>query len=502
MFSRINTNIDALRANMHLTQTGIALSKSLERLSSGRRINSAADDAAGMFIADGLRSQSSSMVQGVRNANDAIGVLNIIDKAIDEQIKLLDTMKQKAIQSAQDSQSKLTRQALQAEVVSLVDRLDSIAFGTKFNGASLLTGGFANKEFQVGSQSHESVIASVGPTISQKLGNTFFTTGALITANANVSLTFEDVDGSRDVTMEQVIISNSAGTGIGALASVINAHSDALGGVRASWKVVTTGGVAGNNPATDSVAAGTLTDFTINGINIGSINVEINDKNGSLVSSINSRTSDTGVEASIDVAGTLTLRSVDGRGIVLGGNNTAITGIAGANESNFGRLTLTRNGAHDIKLAANASRTSIGFDTRAIAGISLSGMRAELTSAQADAAGIFANSQIAFQLDAKGRPGVLTLDGSMAMMDIIDTALTHLDRIRASVGAAAEGLLVTQNYLQSSIVETKSAESQIRDVDFASESAVFQKTNVLAQSGNYALTQANALAQLVTRLFQ
>ena len=503
MFSTVRTNVNALRANMYLNQTGLELSNSLARLSSGRRINSAADDAAGMFIADGLRSESSAMSQGVRNANDAIGVLNIIDKAIDEQIKLLDVMKQKAIHSAQDSQSNSTRAALQAEVLSLVDRLDSIAYGTRYNGKSLLTGGFANQEFQVGTKSHDSVVASIGPTVSQKLGNTFFSTGAVVTAASVANLKFVGLSGGRSATLAPVIISTSAGTGLGALAKSINAHADALGGVRASYSVI----VSGSN----SIVAGQLTNFTINGVNLGSLNIGQGDKNGSLAHAINSTTADTGIEASVDVSGKMTLRSVDGRGIAITNNNSAVTGLAndggaaGAGSvTSYGRLTLARQGANDIILsAAGTGLNDLGLaDTqRSVAGISLSGIRAELTSTQADAAGLFANDQIMIELNKKGRPGVLTLKGSMAMMDIIDTALVNLDRIRASTGAASKALSVTKSYLQSSIVETKAAESQIRDVDFAAESSTFQRNSVLAQSGNYALSQANSLAKLVTKLF-
>jgi len=492
MFSRINTNIDSLRANMHLQRTGADLSRSLQRLGSGARINSAADDAAGMFIADGLRSQHSSMSQGVKNANDAIGVLNIIDKAIDEQIKLLDLMKQKAIQSAQASQSGATREALQREVSSLVDRLDGIAFGTRFNGASLLSGSYSNKEFQVGVKSHESISTSVGATNSLKLGSTLFTTGNYVRGNSVVDdLVFVGVR-NRDVTLESVVISTSAGTGLGQLAKIINSNSDALGGVRAHAKVITTG------ERSITAGGGGLTNFTINGTNIGTFNnLKDNDSDGSLVNAINSATGSTGVEASISVDGKLTLRSTDGRGIVLTNNTAAVTGID--NISNYGRISLVREGANDIIMRGG---NGAGLNNRSTAHITLSGIQKKLTQAQAAAAGLSPNTVIHTQNVNGVSPGLLTLGGSMTMMDVIDTALAHLDKIRAGVGSANKGFEVVKNYMQSAIVETKAAESQIRDVDFAAESAFFQRKSVLAQSGNYALVQANGLSQLVTKLFQ
>ena len=120
MSFRINTNISALTAHTIGVQNNRSLHNSLEKLSSGLRLNKAADDASGMAIADSLRSQSEGLGQAVRNANDAIGIIQVADKAMDEQLKILDTIKTKAIQAAQDGQSNETRKALQSDIIRLL----------------------------------------------------------------------------------------------------------------------------------------------------------------------------------------------------------------------------------------------------------------------------------------------------------------------------------------------------------------------------------------------
>ncbi|HRF57806.1 MAG TPA: flagellin B, partial [Campylobacterales bacterium] len=152
---KINTNIAAMNSHSAALLNNRELDLSLGRLSTGLRINSAADDASGMVIADTLKSQANSLGQAIKNANDAIGIVQIADKAMDEQIKILDTIKTKATQAAADGQSASSRATIQEDIVKLMAELDNIAQTTSFNGLSLLSGGFANKEFQIGAYSHE-----------------------------------------------------------------------------------------------------------------------------------------------------------------------------------------------------------------------------------------------------------------------------------------------------------------------------------------------------------
>ena len=490
---RINTNIAALNAHANGVTNNRALNTSLERLSSGLRINKAADDASGMAIADSLRAQEKALGQAIRNANDAIGIIQTADKAMDEQIKILDTIKTKATQAAQDGQTTETRKALQQDIVRLMEELDNIAGTTSFNGQQLLSGQYVNKEFQIGAYSNTTIKASIGATSSDKIGSTRFETGVTIVSASAVSLTFKDVDGTHDVELEKVIISNSAGTGVGVLAEVINKNSDKTG-VRASWSVQTTGNAA--------VTSGSIQGLTINGVVIGNISVQGADRNNNLVNAINAVKDKTGVEAYIDERGNLNLVSLDGRGIVVSAaSGLSIAGIGSSEAKNFGRLSLVRLQAYDIILSGDANL--VGFGGQEIQKtVNLRSIKGGFTSTEAYAMGFVANDNVAYQVSGGTNAGVTTLKGAMAVMDIAEAAQKMLDKIRSNLGSVQNQLVATVNNISVTQVNVKAAESQIRDVDFAEESANFNKHNLLAQSGSYAMSQANAVQQNVMRLLQ
>ncbi|EAJ1476406.1 flagellin, partial [Campylobacter jejuni] len=316
---RINTNIGALNAHANSVVNANELDKSLSRLSSGLRINSAADDASGMAIADSLRSQAATLGQAINNGNDAIGILQTADKAMDEQLKILDTIKTKATQAAQDGQSLKTRTMLQADINRLMEELDNIANTTAFNGKQLLSGNFTNQEFQIGSQSNQTIKASIGPTQSSKIGVTRFETGSQSVSEGVVSMVIKNYNGVEDFKFQSIVISTSVGTGLGALAEEINRSSDKTG-VRATFDVRTIG-------AYEIKAGKTSDNFAINGVTIGQINYKDGDENGQLVSAINAVKDTTGVEASRDENGKLVLTSRDGRGIKITGEIGAGAGI-------------------------------------------------------------------------------------------------------------------------------------------------------------------------------
>ncbi|EAI4441054.1 flagellin A [Campylobacter lari] len=568
---RINTNIGAMNAHANSTITARELDKSLSRLSSGLRINSAADDASGMAIADSLRSQAATLGQAINNGNDAIGILQTADKAMDEQLKILDTIKVKATQAAQDGQSTKTRNMLQADINRLMEELDNIANTTAFNGKQLLSGNFVNQEFQLGAQSNQTVKASIGPTQSSKIGVTRFETGSQAKSSGIAQLTIKNYNGVDDFKFQPVVISTSVGTGLGALAEEINRVAD-ITGVRANFLVETTGA----GPIKGGV---TSDDFKINGVTIGRIEYQDSDQNGSLVAAINSVKDSTGVEASRDANGRLVLTSRDGRGIKIEGDIGAGSGILNKDKENYGRLSLVKNDGKDILISgSNLSTIGMGAaDMISQASVSLRESKGRIDTHVADAMGFNAYkgggkmiitgassvsafmaaqgngmsegsgfsigsgknySQIyennvafvtafsaAFGISAAGdgssqfanfatsvgslsiaandqTPGVTTLKGAMAVMDIVETATANLDAIRADIGAVQNQITATLNNISVTQVNIKSAESNIRDVDFAAESANFSKYNILAQSGSYAMSQANAVQQNVLKLLQ
>jgi len=510
---RINTNISAMNAHTTGVQNNRALSNSLEKLSSGLRINKAADDASGMAIADSLRSQANTLGQAIRNGNDGIGIIQIADKAMDEQVKILDTIKTKATQAAQDGQTEETRKMLQQDITKLMEELDNIAQTTAFNGQSLLAGAFSNKEFQIGAQSNQTVKLSIGATSSDKIGGSRFETGKQITESHISNLTFKAVDGQHDIKIESVAISTSAGTGLGALTEAINKNSNALG-VKASYNVLSTGSQA--------VASGTIEGLTINGVKIGTLNdIKANDADGKLVASINRLSDKHGMEASIDERGNLNIRSLDGRGmqITADAGLQDVTNFDDSQLTNYGRLSLTRLDGRDIQFTddGSAAETFGEGDEVAQATVNLRGTRSGYSVDQASAMGMFANGftsiYSAANIESEGLAtnyngktgvgaGVTTLKGAMTVMDIAETATKMLDTVRSNLGSTQNQIVATINNISVTQVNVKAAESNIRDVDFATESANFQKQNILAQSGSYAMSQANAVQQNVMRLLQ
>ncbi|ASM36121.1 flagellin B [Campylobacter sputorum] len=488
---RINTNIAAMNAHTTSVVNNRSLDNSLGRLSSGLRIQTAADDASGLAIADSLRSQASSLGQAIANGNDAIGIIKIADKAMDEQLKLLDTIKAKAVQAAQDGQTTESRRAIQNDIVRLMESLDNIGNTTSFNGQKLLSGTFINKEFQMGAYSNESVKATIGATTSNKIGLTRFETGASITASSEVKIKFINTDGVNDYEIESAVISTSVGTGIGVLAENINKVSDKTG-IRATYNVQTTGKEAIKEGSTTSA-------FSINGVIIGKVDFKANDSTNALVAAINAVKDTTGVEASVDSRGNLNLTSRDGRGIKVENAAKEMGDIAA---ENYGRLSLTRLSGNDIVVSGGGGK--IGYEDPAKVAqktVSLREIKGVIEKDVASAMGFNANANVE-SISTSKTAGVTTLKGAMAVMSIAETATKNLDAIRADLGSVQNQITSTVNNISVTQVNVKSAESQIRDVDFASESAEFSKFNILAQSGSYAMSQANAVQQNVLRLLQ
>ncbi|ELJ8028310.1 flagellin, partial [Campylobacter jejuni] len=495
-------------------------------------------------------------------------------KAMDEQLKILDTIKTKATQAAQDGQSLKTRTMLQADINRLMEELDNIANTTSFNGKQLLSGNFINQEFQIGASSNQTIKATIGATQSSKIGLTRFETGGRISSSGEVQFTLKNYNGIDDFQFQKVVISTSVGTGLGALAEEINKSADKTG-VRATFTVETRGMAA--------VRAGTTSDnFAINGVTIGQVAYEDGDGNGALVAAINSVKDTTGVEASIDANGQLLLTSREGRGIKIDGNIGGGAFINADMKENYGRLSLVKNDGKDI-LISGSNLSSTGFGATQFisqASVSLRESKGRFDANIADAMGfgsvnkgvmlggystvtaymssagsgfsagsgysvgsgkgystvltttnpitISAASQLSkvynvsagsgfssgstlsqfatMKTTAFGvkdeTAGVTTLKGAMAVMDIAETAITNLDQIRADIGSVQNQLQVTINNITVTQVNVKAAESTIRDVDFAAESANFSKYNILAQSGSYAMSQANAVQQNVLKLLQ
>lgn len=586
---RINTNIDAMSAHRNMLGTSGSLSKSLERLSSGLRINRAADDASGMTIADSLRAQATGLGQAMRNAGDAISLVQVADGALEESINIVTTIRTKAIQAASDGQNTVSRAAIQADVNKLLEEMDIIADTTAFNGQVLLKGNFTNKSFQVGAYANQTVSVSIDNADASHVGrlaatsSTATQTNLLALASADIVTDATPSTGeyavptSTNFTLNTIAIGGYLGAqGTNMLsaegtAAAINAVAETTG-VKATAITEWTG--------TGNVTAGSIADggLLINGVNLGAITVTTNDASGALVSAINAKQATTGVSASVNASGVMTLAAANGENIAITGagiaqlgagfaaNSTAVTVVAGTSATtgqNFNldgvnilwdstttattsslnlytaltaaktagtissNYTFTDNGAAGVVITrADGQDVNILNDTGNVADVTIDGAagnatngtvqndsyhgRVSLTSTSTITIGGDASTLATFGFAAT----TIAASGGIADADVTsasaaqttiqraDSALEALDRVRSGLGSAQNQVEATLRNISVTRVNIQSAESAVRDVDFADESSNFAKMNILVQAGSYALSQANAVQQNIMTLLR
>jgi len=466
---RINTNIAAMNAHRNSAQNNIGLDKSLQALSSGLRINTAADDASGLAIANSLRAQSTGLGQAINNANDGIGVMQTADGALDEYENIMNTVRTKSIQSASDGQNANSREAIQKDISKLLEEASNIASTTSFNGQKLLDGTFTNKNFQIGAYANETVGISVDSTklgdigaFAEKEGDNLVTTTALASGDLLINTIAVGASAAGDTALGRS--DNSAWAKVNAINEVT---SDS--GVTATAKTTVTG--------TAAIAASTATvsvgGIKINGVSLKvAVDIKANDSDKALRNAINAITDSTGVTASLD-GGKLVLTSADGGDINMVSTTNASNATKVTDDQYTGKITLSStDGA--ISLSGTSAGPKIGFTANETIGTS-----ENLTTVD-----------------------VSTYDGAQKAIKIADAALKQLDTIRSNIGSTQNQLESTVRNISVTQVNVAAAESQIRDVDFAAESANFSKHNILAQSGSYAMSQANAVQQNVMRLLQ
>jgi flagellin len=331
------------------------MSKTLNRLSTGLRINSAADDASGMAIADSLKSQSMGLGQAIRNANDGISIVQTADGALEEAINITNTIKTKSIQAAQDGQTLSSRNKIQADIDKLLQEVDILANTTSFNGKKLLSGEFTNNKFQVGATSGETVDISIGAANTGKVGH-INTAKLTVESEGRMALEVRSNVSNQDMTLQSVDLqyNNSKENGLGALAEVINKSSEAIG-ITAQAVVES----SSNGEIKAGTIAGGENGFKINGVRIGEVTVTQGDSEGTLKNAINQRSAETGVTASMK-QGQLVLSSADGRAIKVEGDVIGVMGKSAEGMSTFGEIRLTQTGANGFEVTTDGAGTALG----------------------------------------------------------------------------------------------------------------------------------------------
>jgi len=475
----INTNVASLNAQRNLGKSQGALNKSMQRLSSGLRINSAKDDAAGLAISDRMTSQIRGLNQAARNANDGISLAQTAEGALQESTNLLQRMRELAVQSANDTNTSADRASLQAEISQNISELDRIANNTTFNNKQLLDGSMTSAVFHVGANANQTISMSIGDARADALGANAEVSSTGTTAPGTASGALTDVTGVLTIN-NQVITTSSdnlsttdADNSAMSVAAGVNAFS-ATTGVTATANAtsVNLGAVSAD---ADGIAA---SEFSINGVDITLAAVQSADADDALVDAINAVSNQTGVSAEMNSSNEMVLTAADGRNIQLeaDGNGDAL----------FASLDLTA--AQDEVIVGSVSLSSndaVVINTGTASG---SGMTFTAGTTAVTTTNSMTNVDISTQ------------SGANDAISNIDRAIAQIDTSRGDLGAVQNRFESTIANLQNVSENLSAARSRILDADIAQETSAMTKNNILQQAGVSILAQANQMPQLALSL--
>nr|WP_279161714.1 flagellin [Plesiomonas shigelloides] len=487
----VNTNVTALNAQRNLNKTNNALNVSMQRLSTGNRINSAKDDAAGMQISNRLTSQINGLSVATKNANDGISIAQTAEGAMQESTNILQKMRDLALQSANGSNSDADRAAIQKEVNSLQNEMTRIAETTTFGGQKLIDGSFGTKAFQVGSEANETIDIQLGDMKASALGTNRASLakttgdvglGGFTTANA--TLPADNSVAEADLTIrgaKSEDIKITAGDSAETIAKNVNLKKSSTG---VSAKARTEIGMT-LNPDTKGAVK-----FTLNGQSVEA-NITEADRPEDLASAINAKSSQTGVKATVTDTGELRMISESGKDIKIA-DFAAKDNKATPLDTT---VSVASYGQDGNAIGTAATLTSGGTDSSIFTGtVQLdSNQSFSTTVGGAGAATVGASGN-------SNRESVDTIDlstaaGSQQALSVIDGALASIDDQRSDLGALQNRLSSTISNLGNIQENATAGRSRIMDVDFASETTNMTKQQILQQAGTAMLAQAKQLPQ-------
>jgi flagellin len=489
MASTINTNISSLTAQRYSTKTQNELSTAIARLSSGLRINSAKDDAAGLAISERFTSQIRGLNQAARNANDGISLAQTAEGALSAAGNILQRVRELAVQSANASNSASDRVALQQEVTQLVSELDRISMTTEFNGQKLLDGTFGTQSFQVGANANQTITATTANVRTSVYGNNQVQAAGAGPANITGAW------GANSTTAGTVAINGALGSSTVTIAvnQTSKTIADNINAVKGSTGVTAT---ARNDTSLTFSAAGSYTlnlrsdnstaqtiSFTLSAANTA-------DGLSAAVSAINDQSSKTGVTAALNSAGTaVVLTNATGNDIMVSDTTVANSGtVAVAKLDSAGATVTAQTLAADTTADAVLTSGYITLDSDKSFGV-------DVTTSNA-----FADT--ASTLKKVSDLDVSTYAKSTDALKTVDSALTFINSERAKLGALQSRFETTIANLQTTSENLSASRSRIQDADFAQETAALSRAQVLQQAGTAMVAQANQLPQQVLQLLR
>lgn len=482
----VNTNVTALNAQRNLNKTNNALNVSMQRLSTGNRINSAKDDAAGMQISNRLGSQISGLGVAMKNANDGISIAQTAEGAMQESTNILNKMRDLALQSANGSNSDEDRAAIQKEVTSLQNEMTRIAETTTFGGQKLIDGSFGTKAFQVGSEANETIDIKLGDMKASAIGTNSFALNKAVVAAPSTTAPGVGFGGATAVATTATTNTTAASKldikGQGFASVDIALGSSAKTAAAAINQKATTTGVKASAKTEigmtfDDVGA---TSFKINGTTVTANITNVNELD-ELAKAVNDQSAKTGVKASVD-NGELKLIDEDGDDIKIEAFTNA-TKTAKVKSYQADGKTLT--GTTTLTSGGDNSATFIGT-------VELNSTGAFNVVSSVDT-GVGAGG--ASNLVSVNEVDLSTAAGSQAALKTIDGALAAIDDQRSDLGALQNRLSSTISNLGNIQENATAGRSRIMDVDFASETTNMTKQQILQQAGTAMLAQAKQLPQ-------
>ncbi|MGE6686513.1 flagellin [Stutzerimonas stutzeri] len=504
----VNTNIASLNTQRNLQSSSNALSTSMQRLSTGSRINSAKDDAAGLQISNRMTSQINGLGVAVRNANDGISIAQTAEGALQQSTNILQRMRDLSLQSANGTNDTADRKALQKEVATLQDELTRIADTTTFGGRKVLDGSFTSVDFQVGSNARETITVSVNGASANQLGSN--------EVDANGTSLSKATDAAATNATNGVIAGTLTVTGSeGQKAVAIEADSSAkkiaaaVNGVQSDTGVTATAQT--KVQLSELNAAGTVS-FKLSGAKDAEISAFVSDTTdlSSLRDAINAKSSTTGISAQVDDKGTLTLLSKDGENIGISDfkNSTNAAAVAVNNAVKVTAFDINGAEKNNVVLQDNygAGTPPVRDETTSVdstlvtgdvrytsnSGFTVTGTDATFSAAAPENSSLSSVSAI----------DISDAEGAQKAISVIDAALSQIDENRSALGAVQNRFENTIANLQNIGENVSAARGRIQDTDFAAETANLSKNQILQQAGTAILAQAKQLPQAVLSLLQ
>ena len=494
MPSIINTNVNSLTAQRQLSVSQSSMATSMARLSSGLRINSAKDDAAGLAISERFTAQIRGVNQAGRNANDGISLAQTAEGDLAQISNNLQRIRELAVQSANSTNSASDRASLNNEAAALISENDRVASTSAFNGIKLLDGTFTAQAFQVGANgtsndqiSVTSIASARGNALGVGAASSYSTAvaGGLITTTTGLSAGEIQINGYQVGAAVADGVSNNTSTTSGiAIAAAINAISGNTN-VTATVAATTTAGATAAGFAT-ALTAGQV---VINGVDIGAIAAATTSagRGGQVAAAINAKSSQTGVTATFNTTtGAVALTAADGRNIDITMGTAATGGNTGLGAQAVSTTTVTR---------ARVSLSSAAQGGIAVSGLTANGLTASGLAEAATAATATAGAGVS-------SINLTTATGAQSALAAVDSAINTINSTRAALGAYQARFTSVVASLATTSENMTASRSRIQDADFAAETANLSRSQILQQAGTAMVAQANQLPQGVMALLR